>query len=167
MSHKHSDGFPLTRFVTSAYLPCFFPSDRHARHHLPFGGSSGQDFPAFPTGAFRSGHRYYYVPLRPPTAHLRFVRFSLSLPDDTLSASSLSLIGRVRAAPSDARTPRHWLTGTPDRIYFTRKRPALPSSRGSPVNTCPGLRPRRYPTYSPRPGIFASLSHTGLPPSVR
>src|SRR5919108_1361646 len=39
-----------------------------------------------------------------------------------------------------------------------RRQVVLPSSRATPLKTCPALRPRWYPAHSP-------LSHTGLLPS--
>ena len=38
----------VTRFAVSVYLPWFPSSDRYARPHLPFSGSFGPHFPAFP-----------------------------------------------------------------------------------------------------------------------
>ena len=39
--------------------------------------------------------------------------------------------------------------GAPNSLSYTRRQSALPSSQVTPMNTCPGLRPRWYPEYSP------------------
>jgi len=38
---------------------------------------------------------------------------------------------------------------SPDTLYCARKHLDLPSSRATPLNTCPGLRPRWCPEYLP------------------
>ena len=59
-----------------------------------------------------------------------------------------SLVG-LEPPPSSARTPPRWLTGALRPDLFTRKHLDLPSSRVTPVNTCPDLRPRWCPAHLP------------------
>ena len=47
------------------------------------------------------------------------------------------------------RMPGCWLGRSPCRPLLPRRREALPSSRVTPVNTCPALRPRWCPARSP------------------
>jgi len=98
-------------------------------------------------------HRYY-DPLRLPDAHLGFLRFSLSSPD-TLPGPALfvSPSGLVRGAwaPSPRRQGFCLCGRRPSGSLFlkTRRHLALPSPRVTPLESCPVLRPRWSPYYSP------------------
>ncbi len=107
--------------------------------------------PRLPGQPYYADHRYYF-PLRLPAVRLRFVRFYLSLPD-TLSAPLLSLAGRVRASPSDARTPPCWLTDAPDRILLYKE------TTGS--LKFPGC-PREHMPWSVTPVVSRTLATPGL-----
>jgi hypothetical protein len=116
---------------------------------VPFSRSPCQASPSqFPLG----NHRYY-VPLRLPKTLLRFVRSSLSSPD-TSRASPLCvfLLMKERAhGRKHSATPRALDLPVPliFRVFPRGSFPALPSSRVTPLSTCPGLRPRWYPSHSP------------------
>jgi len=108
----------------------------------------------------RNGHRYY-APLRLPNVHLGFVRYSLSLPD-TLTAPLDSCPFFRLAGSRDAACRRQGscIPDSPSPGASSRKHSDLPSSRVTPVSTCPALRPRWCPPCSPSRG-------PGLLPSVR
>jgi len=89
-----------------------------------------------------------YDPLRLPYVHLRFVRFSLSLPDTLLCLSLiLCLFSDSTLEAQTSSKCREFCLSWPDFllplfIYPQGLRMALSSSRITPLNTCPALRPR-------------------------
>jgi hypothetical protein len=96
----------------------------------------------------------YYAPLRLPMAHLGVVRFSLSFPDPLGSRLLLCVPWSPKARVKGGRflsTPGVFPTlgGTPAPDLSPRRPLALPSSRVTPVEACPALRPRWCPVYSP------------------
>ena len=118
---------------------------RYARRRLPSSGSLGTSVPHL--------HRYY-APLRLPMAHLGVVRFSLSFPDPLGSRLLLCVPWSPKARVKGGRflsTPGVFPTlgGTPAPDLSPRRPLALPSSRVTPVEACPALRPRWCPVYSP------------------
>ena len=137
--------------MISVYLPYFLPGKRYTLLHLPYSGSHGHRFPTLPIPLLARNHRYYDL-LRLPKAHLGFIRFSLSS-SDTLPALlllCLPVIGNSleRLGPLISSAWSLCCTDTPNR-YSTRRQLALPSSRVTPINACPALRPRWYPDHSP------------------
>jgi len=104
------------------------------------------------TTLLHSDHRYY-DPLRLPTALLGFLRSSLSSPNTLLASHVLCLpqLSRNRCwSEANQKRQGSWSPGTPSLPGFpTRKQLDLPSSRATPVDTCPALRPRWCPEYSP------------------
>ena len=127
------------------------PSRRSSQQNVmpgfPFPTVGPLDLGSPPCRSEKSDHRYY-GPLRLPNARLGFVRCSLSAPN-TLVAPLLSLTGQNRALLPSARTPPRWLTGALDRIHYSRKHLALPSSQVTLMTACPALRPRWCPDRSP------------------
>jgi len=113
-----------------------------------------------------SGHRYY-DPLRLPKARFGFVRSSLSSPD-TLHCSlylcfppsklSAGLVGKHEHLLPIARSFPYLWDGSPYAVLSTRRQLALPKLvlslpkdfRVTPLNTCPGLRPRWCPGHLPQ-----------------
>jgi len=87
-------------------------------------------------------------------AHLGVVRFSLSFPDPLGSRLLLCVPWSPKARVKGGRflsTPGVFPTlgGTPAPDLSPRRPLALPSSRVTPVEACPALRPRWCPVYSP------------------
>jgi len=144
----------VTRFAASVCLPWFPPSDRHARHHLPSDGSFGPRFPAFPVGKKNSDHRYY-VPPGLPSDRLRVVRSSLSFPDTlpgpsfVVCVSAFADSSRRRGLLRDAGISPSGRISSSYLSFSAGRQTALPSSRATPVNACPGLRPRWCPVCWP------------------
>ena len=60
--------------------------------------------------------------------------------------------------PVPGCSPIRW--SVPYAVLLTRKHLDLPSSRATPVSTCPGLRPRWYPQHSPFRAKDCCLPHT-------
>ena len=130
-----------------AQSPSRGSSQQNVMPRFPFPTVGPLDLGSPPYRSEQSDHRYY-GPLRLPNAHLGLLRYSLSSPD-TLVAPLLSLTGQGRAFLSRARTPPRWLTGALDRIYYSRKHLALPSSQITPLTACPARRPRWCPDRLP------------------
>ncbi len=88
----------------------------------------------------------YYDRLRLPIALLGSLSLSL-LVTDTLPAPSLRLSLRYRSYPT---TPGYlFYRSTLFSGILARRQLALPSSRVTPLNACPALRPRWYPENLP------------------
>ena len=109
-------------------------------------------------------HRHYDR-LRLPHAHLRVVRSSLSSPD-TLYRPSLPLcLPHCPVRDSLRGGTFHLNAGislTLDLLIpssYPRKHVDLPSPQATPVNACPGLRPRWCPRY-------IAIAHPELLPSA-
>ena len=130
-----------------AQSPSRGSSQQNVMPGFPFPTVGPLDLGSPPYRSEKSDHRYY-CQLRLPNAHLGFVRCSLSAPN-TLVAPLLSLTGQVRALLTSARTPPRWLTGALDRIHYSRKHLALPSSQITPLTACPARRPRWCPDCLP------------------
>lgn len=134
------------------------PTARYARLRLPCSGSRGLSSPPYRSALPASDLRYY-APLRLPSAPLGSLPFRW-LPD-TLPAPLL-LRGLLSArSRRDALRLRQDVVHpvAPFPGFRSRKQTALPSSRATPLHTCPALRPRWCPTRSP-------LAPAGLLPSV-
>ncbi len=111
-----------------------------ARRRLPSRGSLGPHFPTF-IGTMR---RYDCHPAR-----LGVLRLSLASPIPCLLPCVRGVPGGLVAraeAPGHARAFGH---PVPQSGYDTRRQVALPRSRVPPLKTCPALRPRWCPRYSP------------------
>jgi hypothetical protein len=130
----------MTRFAGSESLPSFLPIDRYTRLHLSASGSLGHRFPTFPVDCFHD-LRYYYQ-LRLPTVRLTTVQSSLSSYDTLYCLSFFVTHFKTSSAERGFSIgARRFSIGysIPDR---TRRQLALPSSRATPMNTRPSLRPR-------------------------
>jgi hypothetical protein len=155
-------------FVDTVYglkVPPVFPlHKRHTRLHLPCSGSLGPRFPTFPQ-PFARQHRYYAqlrLPLSLPFGSLiapyRYLPptlfYFVSLPQLIARIGSpISRRGHLLAPGLLVR--RHPLSSG---SLCKRRQEALPSSRTTPLNTCPVLRPRWCPC------CFA-IAQPGLLPS--
>src|SRR5262245_4729743 len=92
---------------------------------------------------------WYYAPLRLPPPHLRGLHLSFAAPIPCLLPSFVvSLTGSCPRGSSRARQG-FWSPGPPVRAWGSRRQVALPSSRVTPMATCPALRPRWCPVPSP------------------
>ncbi len=139
---------------------------RYARLLLPYSGSLGPQFPTLPVKASHHLDHRYYDRLRLPNARLGVVRSSLSTPD-TLYRPSLPLClphcisaGLVGGAGHSTSTPGFRLTL--DLLIpssYPRKHLDLPSPQATPMDACPGLRPRWCPRH-------IAIAHQGLLPSA-
>ena len=119
----------------------------------PVGLSSPPYRSALPASDLR-----YYAPLRLPSACIGSLPFR-SLPD-TLPAPLLRALLSARSRRDALRLRQdvvHPVAPIPG--LRARKQTALPSSRATPLRTCPVLRPRWCPARSP-------VMLAGLPPSV-
>jgi len=114
---------------------------RSARRRLPSRGSLGPHFPTF-LGTMR---RYDCHPV--PLGLLR-----LSLASRYLACFRAFVVSLAGSCPSGspADTPGPLVTRSPIPGLSSRRQMALPSSRVPPVKTCPALRPRWCPRYSPK-----------------
>ena len=152
---------------------------RHTRHRLPFGGSLGSHFPTIPDRIL-SVHRYYTcpttgagAPLRLPVALLGSLRFSLSLPSTHSPLSSglcPVLTAHCHCRGCGLPVPGLlFIASTPYLLAsWVGDMMALSSSRTTPLDTCPALRPRWCPVYSPflfahRTTAFQQLQTVGFP----
>ena len=89
-------------------------------------------------------------------------RFACRSLPDTLSALCVRVVPYGLMAW--ARPPDHTRAfghPVPHSGSVTRRQMALPSSRATPVNTCPALRPRWCPAYSPSRTQDCCLPATG------
>jgi len=107
-----------------------------------------------PPSRFRLQNHRYYVPLRLPEALLRFVRSSLSSPDTLRASFALCLPLKCKDSLTDESRPvnaRALDLPVPliFRVLSQGSLLALPSSRVTPLSTCPGLRPRWCPHHLP------------------
>ena len=135
---------PGFSFPTVGPLGLSSPPSR-SRHHTPL------------------DHRYY-DPLRLPNALLGVVRSSLSAPDTLYRPSlPLSLPHSISAGLVEGRDipPNAGISLTLDLLIpssYPRKHLDLPSPQATPMNACPGLRPRWCPRHIAiaRPGLLPS-----------
>ena len=119
--------------------PVFRPCGRLARRRLPCRGSLGPRFPTF-HGTMR---RYDCHPV--PLGLLRLSRASRSLA--CFGGSWSPLPARAWGKPPD--TPGPLIAGPPFRACHKETKALSPSSRVTPVKTCPALRPRWCPAHAP------------------
>ena len=128
--------------------PVFPKHERHTRHSLPYGGSRGPWFPTY----YR-----YYGPLRLP---LPIPFGSLVAPYRYLSVIPLLCVPHLHTLLRfGSLTPGYDHTSMPGLLIWLvplifqhssrRRQEALPSSRVTPVDTCPAHRPRWYPDHLP------------------
>ena len=146
-----STGLPWSGLVSSRSLPCLPPAD------------------ALPDGAFPPVGR---LGLTSPLSSVLCAATTAILPvsgsftcrsfPDTLPASVVRGVpdGLViwSKPPDHARAFGH---PVPHSGSLTRRQVALPSSRATPVNACPALRPRWCPAYSPSRTQDCCLPATG------
>jgi hypothetical protein len=102
-------------------------------------------------------HRYY-APRRLPPARLGSLRLSLA---SRYRACFMTFVVSPCGLMTWAKPPGHARAfghPVPHSGSYAWRQVVLPSSRVTPLQTCPALRPRWYPVHSP-------LSHTGLLPS--
>ena len=125
--------------VSSESLSCIVPTGSPARRRLLSRGSLGPHFPTFP-GTMR---RYDCRPAPLGVLHLSLVPRYLACSRRSWCPSRAR--GLVEA-PGHARAFGH---PVPHSGYKTRRQVALPSSRVPLLKTCPALRPRWCPAYSP------------------
>jgi hypothetical protein len=134
-----STGLPWSGLVSSMSLPCLPPAD------------------ALPDGAFPPVGR---LGLTSPPSPVLCAATTATLPvsgsctcrsfPDTLPASIVRGIPYGLVARRKLRgTPGPLVTRSPSPGMWSRRQMALPSSRVPPVKTCPALRPRWCPGYSP------------------
>jgi len=130
----------LRRVVGSVSYPSFLPTTRYTRPHLPSDGSLGSHFPIFIGTMF--GYDYHLSFSMPyafarssiPCLFLTFVSFLQARQRSGTFALTPGLLGLSRYAFSG---------------FLTRKQMVLSSSQATPLSTCPALRPRWCPWYSP------------------
>jgi hypothetical protein len=133
--------WPAVVRVCELKVSSLSPASRcSARRRLPSRGSLGPHFPTF-CGTMR---RYDCHPARLGSLRLSLASRYLAC----FRAFVVSLTGSCPGgSPKDhARAFGH---PVPQSGSVTRRQVALPSSRVPPVKTCPALRPRWCPAYSP------------------
>jgi len=133
--------WPAVVRVGELYVSPLSPaSGCSARRRLPSRGSLGPHFPTF-TGTMR---RYDCHP-----APLGVLRLSL-VPRYLACSHGLWYPFRARDLVEAPRTtPGLLVTRSPTPGFVTRRQVALPSSRVTPMETCPALRPRWCPEPLP------------------
>ena len=147
-----STGVLLSGLVSSKSLPCLLPADALPGGRLPSRGSRGPWFPTF-VGTMR---RYDC-----PPAHLGTLHLSLA-PRYLACSLGLWYPSRARDLGGAPRTtPGPLVTRSPTPGSVTRRQVALPSSRATPVDACPALRPRWCPQCSPKRTQDCCLPVTG------
>jgi hypothetical protein len=80
----------------------------------------------------------------------------ICVPPDTLSRGRLAGALKCNSATAPGLLLSRYTSASGE---LARRQWALPSSQVTPLYTCPGLRPRWFPGYSP-------LTHPGLLPST-
>ena len=139
----HATDFALTRLAGSEPLPYFLPVDGYTRLHLSYSGSFGPQFPTFPVSSHRpsvlrsaktanSPSRWrslFAIPHRYLACPLRFVSPASRLDSSKRWDDLFERLG-------------FFGYGHPNTVALARRPLALPSSRVTPMNTGPGLRPR-------------------------
>ena len=149
----------LIWFAISEYLPSFPSTERYARLPLPYGDMTSPQWVPWASVPHLPGQvvacpsvlwsaKTAYVP-SPVASLLARSRVPCSPPlicvlgGDRLYRSPLG-----RRLPTSARSLDP--TSTPSLLVFSARRTqALPSSRATPVETCPALRPRWCPSHLP------------------
>jgi hypothetical protein len=91
----------------------------------------------------------YYAPLRLPPPHLRGLRLLLAAPIPCLLRFVRPIRDRLMPWWKQPRHARAFGHPVPHSGYTTRREVALPSSRVTPMATCPALRPRWCPEPLP------------------
>ena len=126
---------------------CLRQSSRCARH--PKVGPLGLSSP--PSRSDKASDHRYYDPLRLLPCPSRVA--SLSLASRYLACSSwfVSPLGfQLAGRNMTGQGQGSWSAGTPHLPALrSRRQVALPSSRATPLNACPALRPRWCPDDSP------------------
>jgi hypothetical protein len=138
--------------VSSRSLPSVCPAPGAAWRRLPSSGSRGPHFPTF-TGTMRRSDCH--------TAPLAALRLSLAPPIPCLLLCVRGVpCGLVVGSklPGRARAFGH---PVPQSGNVARRQVALPSSRATPMETCPARRPRWGPGRSPCRVPDCSLPATG------